>query len=170
MEVITKEAAKEQGLIRYFTGEPCKKGHISERDIRGKCLSCAKASAGKRRLAKNKQAKEWREENKSKCKESSKNDRLKHKLYFKEYNEKRKKNITKEQQVKQKEAAKRYKEANKEAKKEYDKEYYEQNKSELAMKRQENRMIIKAYKDNELVKVGFIGKAMIKLKKIIKIK
>ena len=167
MELITKAEAKDKGLVRYFTGKPCKYGHISERDIRGKCLSCAKLSADKRRVEKNKQAKEWRDKNKSKCKENSKNDRLKHKLYFKEYNEKRKKYMTKKQIVAQKDAQKRYREANKEAIKERRKEYYKQNKNELARKRQENRAIIKAYRDNELVRIGFLGKAITKLKNLI---
>lgn len=34
-------AAKEQGLVRYFTGKSCKNGHIAERFVSdGKCLEC----------------------------------------------------------------------------------------------------------------------------------
>ena len=39
--MITRKEAKEQGLKKYFTGKPCKHGHISERrvDSRG-CIAC----------------------------------------------------------------------------------------------------------------------------------
>lgn len=40
MEVTRIEAAK-LGLPRYFTGEPCKKGHISKRvTLTGHCMEC----------------------------------------------------------------------------------------------------------------------------------
>lgn len=42
MEIVTRQEAKSFGLIRYFTGEPCKYGHISERNTcNGICLVCA---------------------------------------------------------------------------------------------------------------------------------
>lgn len=41
--IITREEAKVQGLTRYFTGKPCKHGHIAERRASGwVCLECAK--------------------------------------------------------------------------------------------------------------------------------
>ena len=41
MNVISKEDAIEQGLIYYFTGKPCKHGHISERMVKGgSCRTC----------------------------------------------------------------------------------------------------------------------------------
>jgi len=41
MEVITRAEAKEQGLSRYFTGKPCKRGHIAEsRCCNGSCYEC----------------------------------------------------------------------------------------------------------------------------------
>ena len=46
MQIITQKEAKAQGLKRYFTGEPCKYGHIAERSCRdGYCLACKAASA-----------------------------------------------------------------------------------------------------------------------------
>ena len=36
----TRKAALALGLPRYFTGKPCPKGHIAERDIKGSCLVC----------------------------------------------------------------------------------------------------------------------------------
>ena len=42
MRVISRSDALALGLKRYFTGEPCKRGHISERSVgsRGRCLEC----------------------------------------------------------------------------------------------------------------------------------
>jgi hypothetical protein len=41
MNVISKKDAKTQGLKRYFTGKPCKFGHIEARYIgNGKCIAC----------------------------------------------------------------------------------------------------------------------------------
>jgi hypothetical protein len=41
MQVITRKEAKAQGLSRYFTGEPCKHGHIYERQTsKGECIFC----------------------------------------------------------------------------------------------------------------------------------
>lgn len=44
LEVITKSEAMSRGLERYFTGIPCKRGHLSERAVsHGHCLECWKA-------------------------------------------------------------------------------------------------------------------------------
>ena len=41
MRIITKKEARELSLIRYFTGKPCKRGHISERNVnQGHCCEC----------------------------------------------------------------------------------------------------------------------------------
>ena len=41
--IILRKAAKEKGLSRYYTGEPCIRGHVSERITNnGGCVSCAK--------------------------------------------------------------------------------------------------------------------------------
>ena len=43
-----RDKAKAQGLTRYFTGKPCKYGHVSERNTKtGKCLECRFPSASK---------------------------------------------------------------------------------------------------------------------------
>tara|TARA_R110001583_G_scaffold169768_1_gene322850 strand:- start:254800 stop:255279 length:480 start_codon:yes stop_codon:yes gene_type:complete len=52
MEVISREEAKAQGLRRYFTGEPCRQGHLSERYVIGKrCVECDRESNRKSRQA-----------------------------------------------------------------------------------------------------------------------
>ena len=44
MQIITRKEAIAQGLNRYFTGKPCKYGHIVERRCCSKnCLTCEKA-------------------------------------------------------------------------------------------------------------------------------
>lgn len=40
MEIISKKDAKEKGLEFYYTGVPCKYGHLSKRRISGQCLEC----------------------------------------------------------------------------------------------------------------------------------
>lgn len=54
-EIITRAQARSQGLARYFTGKPCKHGHVAERFIDGTCVPC--------RLAQNKR---WADANKDK--------------------------------------------------------------------------------------------------------
>ena len=44
MQIITRQEAIAQGLRRYFTGKPCKRGHIAERKRSdGNCLTCLAA-------------------------------------------------------------------------------------------------------------------------------
>ena len=41
MKIISRFQAKDQGLVRYFTGKPCAKGHLSERRVSNwMCVSC----------------------------------------------------------------------------------------------------------------------------------
>ena len=43
-QIISRKEAKAQGLKRYFTGKPCKHGHVAERIAsNGKCLECKRA-------------------------------------------------------------------------------------------------------------------------------
>lgn len=40
-QIITRAEAKAQGLKRYFTGKPCKHGHVAERYLStGQCVEC----------------------------------------------------------------------------------------------------------------------------------
>ena len=50
-KIILRKDAKAQGLSRYFTGKPCKIGHIAERYITGECIVCKLAINEKWRLA-----------------------------------------------------------------------------------------------------------------------
>jgi hypothetical protein len=41
MEIFTREAAHLAGKQRYYTGVPCRKGHLTERYVStGACLTC----------------------------------------------------------------------------------------------------------------------------------
>lgn len=49
MSVISRKEALAMGLKFYFTGQPCKNGHVCEREvIDWKCLQCRRARAAKR--------------------------------------------------------------------------------------------------------------------------
>ena len=46
MKTISLTAAKQAGLVRYFTGKPCKNGHIAERYVaQSACVLCARDKA-----------------------------------------------------------------------------------------------------------------------------
>jgi hypothetical protein len=46
--IISRDEAKALGLKRFFTGTPCKHGHIAERSVRsGRCLECDHARIAK---------------------------------------------------------------------------------------------------------------------------
>lgn len=43
LKIISCKEAKLQNLLKYFTGKPCKHGHISERKVNNReCLECVK--------------------------------------------------------------------------------------------------------------------------------
>lgn len=48
MKIITRKEAKDQGLINYFTGKPCKRGHITLRNVKSHlCIECRLISSQK---------------------------------------------------------------------------------------------------------------------------
>lgn len=48
----TPDEAKARGLKRYFTGEPCRRGHVAERDLLHACMECRKLTKKKYALKK----------------------------------------------------------------------------------------------------------------------
>ena len=129
MVVISREEAIERGLKTYFTGEPCKHGHVAGRRVDNSgCLECRRE-----------RSKEYRERNKEYVKE-----------YWKEYYEQNKDHI--------KEYKKEYYEQNREYYKEYWKEYYEQNKECLKEHYKEyyeqNREYFKEYREQNKEKIN----------------
>ena len=76
MKIITKKEAKAQGLKRYFTGKPCKHGHVDERYvITGSCCECEREKSRKRYSENPEKSKEkvrkWKKENPEKNRESA---------------------------------------------------------------------------------------------------
>jgi hypothetical protein len=64
MKEITARQAFNQGLKRYFTNQPCKYGHISERMIsNGSCVNCLKNRRNRDRKKIYENLKEWRKNN-----------------------------------------------------------------------------------------------------------
>ena len=48
LEIILRKEAREQGLSRYFTGKPCRNGHLEERNTNsGTCYGCSRANTKK---------------------------------------------------------------------------------------------------------------------------
>lgn len=43
-EIVTREEARQKGAKRFFTGKPCKRGHLSERWVigHGQCIQCGR--------------------------------------------------------------------------------------------------------------------------------
>jgi 5-methylcytosine-specific restriction endonuclease McrA len=68
--VISREDAKAQGLKRYFTGIPCKHGHVAERYVsKWACTACVRDYSKARNSAAPEKVKEWCRSWKSRNKE-----------------------------------------------------------------------------------------------------
>jgi hypothetical protein len=62
LDILTKREARSRGRKRYFTGKPCKRGHLAERLVSsGICLECGNAATSA-----------WRKTNREKCTATSK--------------------------------------------------------------------------------------------------
>ena len=73
LHIYTRETAKRIGLRKYFTGKPCKKGHVVERrTLNAACISCESAQDRKKDQSKEKYRKrEWYERNRENVRRSS---------------------------------------------------------------------------------------------------
>ena len=50
MKIITRQQAIARGLTKYFTGKPCKRGHLSERyTLTSNCAQCTIESTSRGR-------------------------------------------------------------------------------------------------------------------------
>lgn len=66
VRVITRADAALLGLTRYFTGKPCKRGHVSERRAGyGTCIACESMRGGSEKMRAYKA--EYRSKNSAKC-------------------------------------------------------------------------------------------------------
>ena len=133
MEVISRKEAKGKGLKYYFTGKPCKNGHVSERHLsNGACYLCAAEMMRK-----------YREQNKEKILERNRKYREQNKEkaaeYKRKYDEENKDEVSKYQrkyreQNKEKifDRKLKYREQNKEKIDEYQRRHREQNREKIA--------------------------------------
>lgn len=65
MNIITKKDAKASGLKHYFTGKPCKRGHVSKRRVgNGTCFQCHLEVNAKWREANPDYMSDWYQNNK----------------------------------------------------------------------------------------------------------
>jgi hypothetical protein len=120
MQIVSLKEAKKKGLLTYFTGKPCKYGHMSERYVSIRtCVECKQVKEKEYREENReeylKKKKEFYQRNKDKAKAYVKKNEKKIKARAKKYRELHKEEI--------KAYLKVYAEKNKEDKKEYDKEY-----------------------------------------------
>ncbi len=63
MDIITRKEAMEQGLTHYYTGKPCKHGHVVERTLTHGCIECSKINKKKYRERKPEIAKSYYQRN-----------------------------------------------------------------------------------------------------------
>ncbi|AUR97483.1 coil containing protein [Vibrio phage 1.239.O._10N.261.52.F6] len=114
MEIITRKEAIERGLKRYFTGKPCKHGHISERRVSdSKCCVCIAEKNRKYR----EQNKESVTERMRKYREQNKEEAIDRARKYREQN---------------KDKIAEYREQNKDKRAEINRKYREQNKEKIA--------------------------------------
>ena len=95
-QIVSRNEARTQGLKKYFTGKPCKFGHIEDRLVsNGRCLICLKSiwSEQKRKYS---QKPEWKEYSRKYHYEYSKTEKWK--KYYREWylKDKEKKRLAKE--------------------------------------------------------------------------
>lgn len=83
MEIIERSEAIKLGLKRYYTGEPCKNGHVHERSVANYgCLECQRLKmAAKDRTEANRK---WNAENREKRNATSKAWQQRNPEYFQE--------------------------------------------------------------------------------------
>jgi 5-methylcytosine-specific restriction endonuclease McrA len=96
----TRQEAKDTGAKYYFTGEPCKHGHVAPRKTKGACVECIKIEW---QQAAEKRADYFREYNKSEAGQRSK----------RKYYEANKENVIARAQARPDEDKRRYKKTHK---------------------------------------------------------
>lgn len=91
MHIITKQEAIAQGLTRYFTGKPCKNGHLDERPVsNGECCRCRAEQSSRYRAENKEKVREYRArydaENRGKAQERKARYRSENSERLQEYN------------------------------------------------------------------------------------
>lgn len=79
-DIISRKEALERGLKRYFTGKPCRQGHLAEKaTVNGACCKCARVRAQNRREKHPEIWRRWQRENAERTREVSRKCYAKHK-------------------------------------------------------------------------------------------
>lgn len=129
MEIISRKSARERNLMYYYTGSPCKRGHLSKRlTSTAACTQCVEEYREKNKEEFSLQKQNWYQKNKARI--------LKEKVYYRkskrediaEYN-KRYKIENKERIAEQR---RRYREENRDKLKEYQQKYQKENSAKYA--------------------------------------
>lgn len=70
MQIVSRASAIEKGSLVYYSGKPCKHGHLSERYVStGHCLECCKQRHKENADLLNAKSREWYISNKERAKE-----------------------------------------------------------------------------------------------------
>ena len=70
MEIISRKEALARGLPRYFTGKPCKQGHVAERRVvAGECIDCKREKVRAWNKANPEKIRAWKKANLEKVRE-----------------------------------------------------------------------------------------------------
>lgn len=135
-EIVTRSFAKENGLKYYFTGLPCKNGHIENRMVsNGLCVICINNRLLKYKKTEKYKQKEKRSQQSEKRKDFVKswreNNRIKCCSYSEKWREKNKDAVL--------DYSRSYKASNKEKLKKYERERWVNRKEELSEKRKKHQ-------------------------------
>lgn len=128
MNEITRTTAQKFGLKRYFTGGPCKQGHVAERYVKGDtCIECASVYAAENKAKIQAAAKIYRAENRDKIQAAGKVYRAENRDKSKAYRIKSRK-ATRRYYFRNKKRIQARHAANREQNRERQKTYYTENK------------------------------------------
>lgn len=130
MDIISAREAFNKGLKRYFTGEKCKYGHVSERMIsNGSCVECLKFRTNRDRKKIYERVRQWKANNPDKRLDQDRRYYQKNKEAVEKYHEKwRRENIEKVRES-SRNSRRRMRILNPEKEKQRLKRYYERQES-----------------------------------------
>lgn len=152
MNIISRAEAKQLGLKRYFTGKPCKHGHIAERyTVDSKCLTCVKESNVNRRELDNKFKRDYYKSEKGKAARKKYSEENSDKIRQTKRNNYQR-NIERERQRRRDDYSK-----HKEKRKQYNAEYRKKNRSKLNKYYRERRINDTEFKINTYMR-NMIGR------------
>lgn len=133
MEIVSQGEAKERGLKRYFTGRPCKRGHVGERRAStGHCMTClqtpeVREAQKERKARRRRENPEAAREKDRQQYQANREAILSQKLKYRQEN----RDYYRQYYQDNKDYYRRYREDNKEALREYSRRYREENREAI---------------------------------------